>query len=169
MFGKYLFVLINEKPFVTHGFEDETHNTRSYIQWFPLTATSRTDFVIDIERSFAELHDELLDIGNLYQSDIDGFSFNRSPNREINRADLVQTSITYELSLDRKNYKRRVYSFVDFLSDIGGLFNSFKLLSLALVMVFQYQSSYIFIMHDLFTKKRKSKREDPEVPLPLKR
>ena len=46
------------------------------------------------------------------------------------------------MSLNRKHYKRTVYTFFDFLSEIGGLFNTFRLLSFVLVAIFQYQGPY---------------------------
>lgn len=46
------------------------------------------------------------------------------------------------MSLDRKHYKRSVYNFFNFLADVGGLFNSFRLISFAFVGIFQYWGVY---------------------------
>ena len=63
------------------------------------------------------------------------------------------------MSLKRKFYKRSVYNFIDFLADIGGLFNSFRVLAFVMVSVFQYWGSYQFVMYDLFTNSRQQNQQ----------
>ena len=48
-------------------------------------------------------------------------------------------SITYELSLTRLSYKRIVYSFLDFLGDIGGLFGAITPAFGFIVSLFMYR------------------------------
>ena len=52
------------------------------------------------------------------------------------------------------NYFRRVYTTLDLLSDLGGLFASFKLICAAAITAFQFYGSYQFIMNDLFDDKK---------------
>ena len=57
-------------------------------------------------------------------------------------------SITYEMSLDRKEYFRKVYGSLDFLRDIGGLFAGIATIFSPMVLLFQYRGSYYLLMND---------------------
>ena len=51
-------------------------------------------------------------------------------------------AITYEMSLNNKVYARRVYSSLDFVSDLGGLFGALRPLSILFITVINYYSMY---------------------------
>ena len=72
----------------------------------------------------------------------------------------MQNAVTYEMSLDGRVFIREVYTFLDLLGDIGGLFGALTPLCVFLVSVCQYQSSYQFVMADMFTD-----RTDNEVEI----
>ena len=64
-------------------------------------------------------------------------------------------------------FYRRVYSILDLLRDIGGLFSAIAPLCFAVTMSFHYRSQYMFIMKDLFVdgtvkdrKKQNSEMQD---------
>lgn len=57
-------------------------------------------------------------------------------------------AITYELSLTRHEVSLEVYSFIDFLSNIGGLVSALSPLGFFLVSIFHYRGVYPFIMSD---------------------
>ena len=59
-------------------------------------------------------------------------------------------AITYELSGDQHFYFRTVYSSLDFLSEIGGLFSSFSRICLVLITGLNYWGSFQFVMADNF-------------------
>ena len=59
---------------------------------------------------------------------------------------------------------RRVYSILDLLAELGGLFGTFNALSYILVFLMQYHGVYQFIMADLFVMKENSvKRSKNEI------
>ena len=72
----------------------------------------------------------------------------------------MQNSVTFEMNLTKKIYLRSVYSSLDFISDIGGLFGALMPLFTAILTIFNFYASYQFIMHDLFTTRQDSKEED---------
>ena len=51
-------------------------------------------------------------------------------------------SITYEMSLTRQEYNRTVYGLLDFLGDIGGLFNAIYAVFGAIVAIFSYHGAF---------------------------
>ena len=69
----------------------------------------------------------------------------------------MQNSVTFEMNMTKKIYLRSVYSSLDFVSDIGGLFGALMPLFTAILTTFNFYASYQFIMHDLFTSRQSSK------------
>ena len=53
------------------------------------------------------------------------------------------------MSLSQVEYKRTVYSFLDFLSDIGGLFGTLGPFCGVIVTIFQYRGSYLNLMKEM--------------------
>ena len=51
------------------------------------------------------------------------------------------------------HYVRKVYTILDILAEIGGLYSSISLICLFLVQAFQFRGAYQFVMGDLFTDK----------------
>ena len=62
----------------------------------------------------------------------------------------IWNGVTYEISLTSRRYFRRVYSIMDFLSDMGGLFGALGSIFLALAIGMNYFGSYQFVMAELF-------------------
>ena len=58
--------------------------------------------------------------------------------------------VTYEISLSEVLYTRTVYSGLDFLRDLGGLFAAMRALSLALVIICQHRGPAMFVMTEMF-------------------
>ena len=62
------------------------------------------------------------------QNNQNGFTFKRKFNREMKGqwGKSVQNAVTIEMSLDQKTFYRRVYSGMDFIADLGGLFSAIR-------------------------------------------
>ena len=72
-----------------------------------------------------------------------------------------QNALTYELSLDKHFYYRSVYSSLDFLSELGGLFSAFGRFCLLIITAFNYFGSFQFVMADnFFYRNGKSYKND---------
>ena len=68
----------------------------------------------------------------------------------MNYKNKFQNAVTYEMSLDKKIYIREVYTLLDLMGDLGGLFGALTPLFAAIVKLCQYEGAYQFIMHDMF-------------------
>ena len=55
-------------------------------------------------------------------NEVDGFEVLLKNKRILSYDNSFQNSITFELSLTRHEYTRKVYSFLDYLGEIGGIF-----------------------------------------------
>ena len=118
---KYILVYENSRRFIPHMFNDERIASYSYVRWFPVSNTVRTDIVKMIVRSQMDLNDYYINIGNVKIDDETGFTSDTTSTRILPYKNQMQNAITYELSQTRVVYTRTVYSILDFFSDIGGL------------------------------------------------
>mmetsp|Transcript_16860 Transcript_16860/g.20007 ORF Transcript_16860/g.20007 Transcript_16860/m.20007 type:complete len:82 (-) Transcript_16860:334-579(-) len=57
------------------------------------------------------------------------------------------------MSLNRKDYFRRVYSGLDFAADVGGLFSAIAPICHAFLAIFNSSGIYQFLMGDLFVSR----------------
>ena len=85
----------------------------------------------------------------------DGWRYERSPNRLIPYKNNWQNDITIELTLNQEKWDRRVYSLLDFFSDLGGLYGAIAAFFAGIISIINYFSSYQFIMVDLFVDKER--------------
>ena len=89
-----------------------------------MTEETRFDQVRLITRKKLNLSDYIWDIGSLLLDIEDGFNLEVSETRVLSYDNSIWNAITFETSLDRIEYTRTVYSFLDFLRDMGGLFSA---------------------------------------------
>ena len=57
-------------------------------------------------------------------------------------------AITYEISLNRKEYHRRVYNYLDFLGDLGGLMSAIGKIFVPFVMMLTYRGDMHMLLID---------------------
>ena len=69
-------------------------------------------------------------------------------------------AITFELSRTQIEYTRRVYSTLDFLGDIGGLFGALGPMFFLGVKLLQFKGLYMFLMSDMLLNDPKLAPQD---------
>lgn len=109
----------------------------------------RTDTVIIMQRLDINMNDYRFNVGSLFNDKVVGFENYQAPSRILPYNNLFMNAITFEMSLSQIEYKRTVYSFLDFLSDLGGLFGILVPLCTVIVTIFQYRGSYLRLMKDM--------------------
>merc|ERR1712051_168998 len=95
------------------------------------------------------MNDYRFNVGSLFSDKVMGFENFQAPTRTLPYKNLFINSITFEMSLSQIEYKRTVYSFLDFLSDLGGLFGTLGPFCGIIVTVFQYRGSYLNLMKEM--------------------
>ena len=70
------------------------------------------------------MNDYRISVGSIQVDQVNGFDKIVAPSRIMPYKNKMHNSITYEMSLSRVEYTRTVYSILDFLRDIGGLFSA---------------------------------------------
>ena len=153
--GKYILTLSNQKKFVQHKFEDERTLRTSETKWHALAADTRIDYVYQITRTEQELNDNLSNTGRLFIENESGFYVSSVPNRVMAYIEPYQNSITFEMSLHYKRYSRRVYSWLDFASDLGGLAGAIRLICLFFLSIVTFNSSFQYLMAQLYVTRIK--------------
>ena len=119
------------------------------IKWFPIAKDQRSDVVKMITRAKINLNDYQANVGNLLIDNTEGFSSEISGNRILPYQNSMWNAITFELSRTRIEYTRTVYSTLDFLGDIGGLFGALGPMFFIGVKVLQFKGLYMFLMSDM--------------------
>ena len=70
-----------------------------------------------------------------------GFDIEVKQSRILPYKNLFHNSVTYEFSLTRLHYTRIVYSFLDLMKDVGGLFSAIGPLFGLIVNILQYRGA----------------------------
>ena len=122
--GKYILTLDNIKRFIQQEFDEARIEASSVVKWQPISNNIRTDTVILIQRLDINMNDYRFNVGSLFHDKVFGFENYQAPTRTLPYKNNFLNSITMEMSLSQIEYKRTVYSFLDFLSDLGGLFGT---------------------------------------------
>ena len=113
-----------------------------------------------MQRTELEFDDNYFNVAGLFTHFDSGFQYLQMPMRTLPYTNNMQNAVTFEMNLTKKMYYRSVYSSLDFISDIGGLFGALMPLFTAILTIFNFYASYQFIMHDLFTTRESAKEED---------
>ena len=90
-----------------------------------------------------------MNVGSLLLDEVMGFDKYQAPSRILPYKNKFWNSITYEMSLSQVEFTRTVYSFLDFMRDIGGLLAALGPFFGIIVTVFQYRGSYLRLMKDM--------------------
>ena len=91
-----------------------------------------------------------MSIGNYFKETDKGFKNTRLPTRGIPYNNKYHNMVTYEVSTTHKRYFRSVYSILDFLSEMGGLFTAFGSLCFLVISSLNYFGSYQYLMAESF-------------------
>lgn len=133
---KYLFLTINEARFIPHKFGEDRIEKKASLNWYALNYKSRTDVPLIITRSELHFGDSIFNVGGLLDEKENAYFVENSQNRLLPYNNNIQNAITFEISLTERSLIRTVYTFLDLLKDIGGLFGALAPLCTMLVALF---------------------------------
>ena len=132
---KYIFSLINEKKFVKNKFQEFSLAAFATTNWLGISTNSRNDVPKIITRSHIKRSDEPFDIAEMQSVQDNGFFLETMSLRALPYANMFHNTITFELSLSEMQYRRHVYSILDFVGDIGGLYGALFPICTILVII----------------------------------
>ena len=148
--GRYIVVLTNQYKFAEWKFDDDKVQEKGHMFWYTLSPTHRTEYVNIVHRSKMDLNDSVFNIGGIFSQEFLGFTEKKSFMRELSYRNNIHNAVTFEMSHDLKHYYRRVYSFLDFFADIGGLFGALGPFCIGIITAFHFHGPYQFLMAYLF-------------------
>ena len=134
---KFLVTLHNEEIFFKSEVKyEERTKKQSKLTWNVLTPQMRQDYYNYVVITDLYLRDRVLSLGlgDLYKERI--FSIIEAKVRPYDFNDDIQVAVTYEFSPDLLQLKRKVYSIMDWLGDIGGLKVSLFVIFSTIVLIF---------------------------------
>ena len=115
---------------------------KSKTYWIPVDSIARTDYVLEVERSYMQFSDGQMNVAGLGVDDAYGFIVKSQPSRPMPYQDSWINSLTFEVSSDRQTYYRQVYSILDFFSDVGGLFGAVSPIFIVIVSLTNLWGQY---------------------------
>ena len=137
MASKYIVTLENEKTFNSHKFDHGRLAEKSTIRFYPLNYKSRIEFVKKIYRAKIAFSDEAIDMAGLRSEQKKAYFLEYgSSSRLLPYKNTIWNALTIEVSLDEREFDRQVYSFLDMLGDVGGLFGALGPVCAILVTIF---------------------------------
>ena len=115
-----------------------------------MTPDSRLDYVTKLMRTKIILNDSHMNYAGLSVEERSGFFLEQYPSRVLTYKNRWQNAITIEMNLDSRMYHRKVYSWGDYISDMGGLFGALSPISISILTIVNFYSAYQYLMDDLF-------------------
>ena len=115
-----------------------------------MTPDSRLDYVTKLMRTKIILNDSHMNYAGLSVEERSGFFLEQYPSRVLTYKNRWQNAITIEMNLDSRMYHRKVYSWGDYISDMGGLFGALSPICMSILTIVNFYSAYQFLMDDLF-------------------
>ena len=108
----------------------------SEITWYGLSYQSRSDFVKVITRSELVLSDNIFAVGGLMTEHKNAFFVESEANRLLPYNNMFKNAVTFELSQNKRVFVRNVYTVLDIMGDLGGLFGALTPLFAMIVAIF---------------------------------
>ena len=112
----------------------------------------RMEFVNHIQTTQLELYDSI-PLGELFPQNKKIFSVVPGEARPYEFFDNNHVVVSFEVSLDRIKIQRFVFSFLDWLGDVGGLLEILFISFSLIYMVFHYQTFEEYLTAKLYRKK----------------
>ena len=109
----------------------------------------RTDYYNYINVSELDLNDRIFSIG-LDKETFRTFKVTDGPLRMYDFRDNVQMAVTYEFSRDLTVTRRKVYGFLDFMGDLGGLASSLHASLSLTIIILQYRAAMSYVSNHTY-------------------
>ena len=139
----------NQVNFEKDEVKSEKLTKSSRLVWNVLSPQLRQDQTYYIQMTELNLDDEIFSVSSS-QEKLMMFSVVQGPLRMYDFEDDVQLAITYEFARDLQVIRRKVYSFLDWMGDIGGLAGALHATFAAAIIVFQYKAVISYVSNHVF-------------------
>ena len=132
---KFLVVLENTLNFDRENVKNNGIKHRSRLNWNVASPQLRTEYANVLEVNKLDLLDNIIDIG-FRREQHQVYELNQSGFRVWDFPDSDQIVVSYEFNRNLTTVRRKVYSILEFLGDIGGLAGSLVAFFGAAIIIF---------------------------------
>ena len=112
----------------------------------------RTEIANLIEVTYLDLQDNLMQFGDVTEDNRNITTIRPYQTRPYETDDDIQVSIIYERDLDFHRVDREVYSILDWLGDVGGLYEALQIICGIFLYVVNFMQFENFLVSELFKK-----------------
>ena len=150
---KYIVIYQNMQRFQSRIYSmDEKVISESKTVWFPINTVWRTEIANLVEMTYLDLQDNLMQFGDVTEDNRNITTIREFQSRSYGADNDIQVSIIYERDLDLHRVDREVYSILDWLGDVGGLYEAFHIICGIFIYVVNFLKFENFMVSELFKK-----------------
>ena len=162
--NKFLLMLYNQKRFAPGAFKDQSIVEEARLLWTMVNTQIRQTIPFKVSKTHVFLQDKDIDLNTItLEDDSTVFKVEPLPIRPQEKDLNVQMEITMEMNLDLAKVSRSGYTFIDVLSDIGGIQSILISTITILISIFNYNHFDDYMATRLFKAKSKGHRSDKDM------
>ena len=116
-----------------------------------MKSSTRSEEIWEILNSELRLQDsQFFSFGDISENSLTIFDIISSGERPYEFPDFVHWTISYEMHLNIRTYDREVYNALDWIGDIGGLFDGLRGISILFLGILTYRKYDNFMVAQLY-------------------
>ena len=116
-----------------------------------MKSSTRSEEIWEILNSELRLQDsQFFSFGDISENSLTIFDIIFSGERPYEFPDFVHWTISYEMHLNIRTYDREVYNALDWIGDIGGLFDGLRGISILFLGILTYRKYDNFMVAQLY-------------------
>ena len=129
----------NSEKFINDAYDDSKIQHVSKAIWYMMNSQYRSEYINEIQKTELVLQDSI-PLGELEEIREEIITVSKNGERAYEFFDNVHTEIVFEVNLNRIQLRRRVYSLLDWVGDVGGLFEAMSVIAALLIGFYHYKT-----------------------------
>ena len=147
---------MNQMRFSTTEYDDDSKvSEESRLVWIPITSKLRQEAVYQIKLTDLELQDKYYQFSAVTEDKRQIFSNSYMMTRPYERENRVHVQVTFEFDLTLYLIDRDVYSYLDWIGDVGGLNEGIFLLLKVILLSLQFFDLEHLLIENLYRQSKK--------------
>ena len=129
----------NGEKFINDKYDDSKIQHVSKAIWYMMNSQYRSEYINELQITELVLQDSR-SLGELETNIDEIISVSKNGERAYEFYDNVHMEIVFEVNLNRIQLRRKVYSLLDWVGDVGGLFEALTVISALLIGFYHYKT-----------------------------
>ena len=144
--------LHNQIRFDQNGYNNETLAREAVFSWSAISSSQRAEEIWMIQNKELQLQDSrFFAFGSFSQNSEMIFNLKSHGKRPYEFKDRVHHTLSFEMSLNLQTAEREVYHVLDWIGDIGGLFDGLRIFLQAILGIVTYKMYDSYMVAQLFS------------------